>query len=198
VGTKVAIILAAGSGERMGGSKALLRIDGKALAALHVARALEAGCDRAVVVTRPGAAARLGEMPRATILAAETTDQAESLQVAARKVGMRGDVRVLVTPVDCPPASVATLHALFAALDNGATVATPHRAGKGGHPVACTSGVLAPYSSKDPAPPPPLRDVLANHETTRTRIEVDDPRVGLDLDTPEDVVAFTGKPPSFV
>jgi len=149
-------------------------------------------------VTRPDAASRLGEIPRATILAAETAGQAESLQVAARKVGMRGDVRVLVTPVDCPPASVATLHALFAALDHGATVATPHRDGKGGHPVACTSAVLAPYTSKDPAAPPPLRDVLAKHETTRTRIDDDDPRVGLDLDTPEDVIAFTGKPPSFV
>lgn len=196
--TKVAIILAAGTGERMGGSKALLQIEGRALALLHVARALEAGCDRVVVVTRPDAAAHLGEIPRATILSAETAGQAESLQVAARKVGMRGDVRVLVTPVDCPPASVATIHALFAAVDAGAQVATPHRAGKGGHPVACTSAVLAPYSSKDPAPPPPLRDVLAKHEASRTRIEVDDPRVGLDLDTPDDVLAFTGKAPIFV
>ncbi len=182
----------------MGGSKALLRIDGHALAALHVARALEAGCDRVVVVTRPDAAARLGEIARATILAAETAGQAESLQTAARKVGMRGDVRVVVTPVDCPPVSVATFKALFTALDNGASVATPHRAGKGGHPVACTSSVLAPYASKDPAPPPPLRDVLAKYETTRTRVEVDDPKVGIDLDTPADVLAFTGAQPSFV
>jgi molybdenum cofactor cytidylyltransferase len=197
VSTKVAIILAAGTGERMGGSKALLVVDGHPLAALHVARALEAGCDRAVVVTRPETAARLGEIPRATILAQETAGQAESLQVAARKVGMRGDVRVLVTPVDCPPVSVATINALFAALDDGATVATPHRAGKGGHPVACRATVLAPYASKEETAPPPLRDVLATQETSRSRIEVDDPRVGLDLDTPEDVVAFTGSRPTF-
>ncbi len=195
--TRVAIILAAGAGERMGGSKALLRVDGSPLAALHVARALEAGCDRAVVVVRPAAAGRLGELPRATVLAVQTAGQAESLQAAARKVGMRGDVRVLVTPVDCPPVSVATLNALFAALDAGATVATPHRAGKGGHPVACAAAVLAPYASKDPAPPPPLREVLAKHEATRARVEVDDPRVGLDLDTPDDVVALTGSPPTF-
>ena len=179
--TKVAIILGAGTGERMGGSKALLVVDDKPLALAHVARALEAGCDRAVLVTRPEAAAKLGEIARATVLVAETAGQAESLQVAARKIGMRGDVRVLVTPVDCPPVSVATIHALFAALEDGANVATAHRAGKGGHPVACRSSVLAPFASKDPAPPPTLRDVIAKLETSRTRVEVDDPRVGIDL-----------------
>lgn len=195
--TKVAIILAAGAGERMGGSKALLLVDGKTLAAAHVARAIEAGCDRAVVVTRPEVAARLGEIPRASVLAATTGEQAESLQVAVRKVGMRGDVRVLVTPVDCPPVSVATMHALFAALDAGSLVATPLRDGRGGHPVVCVGSVLAPYASKDPAPPPPLRDVLAAHDAKRARVAVDDASSFVDLDTPEDVLAFTGKPPAF-
>jgi CTP:molybdopterin cytidylyltransferase MocA len=180
----------------MGGSKALLVVDGRPLARAHVERAHEAGCDRVVVVTRPDAALRLGEIPRATVLGELTTSQAETLAVAVRKVGMRGDVAVLITPVDQPPVSIVTLWALFDALDAGAEVATPHRAGKGGHPVACRAHVLAPYAA--PGPAPILRDVVAAHESGRARVEVDDPRVGVDLDTPDDVRAFTGAPPKFV
>jgi len=197
VSTKVAIILAAGGGERMGGSKALLLVDGTPLARAHVDRALQAGCDRALVVMSPAAAERLGEIARATILVADTATQAESLQIAARKIGMRGDLRVLVTPVDCPPVSVATIGALFGAIESGATVATPHRGQTGGHPLVCRASVLAPYASKENHAPPVLRDVLAKLEEGRTRLEVDDPRVGIDLDTPEDVIALTGTPPRF-
>jgi CTP:molybdopterin cytidylyltransferase MocA len=179
----------------MGGSKALLAIDGRPLARAHVERAHEAGCDRVVVVTRPDAALRLGEIARATVLGEVTASQAETLALAVRKVGMRGDVAVLITPVDQPPVSIVTLWALFDALDAGAEVATPHRAGKGGHPVACRAHVLAPYAASGPAPI--LRDVLSAHEAGRARVEVDDPRVGIDLDTPDDVRAFTGAPPKF-
>jgi molybdenum cofactor cytidylyltransferase len=192
----VAIVLAAGAGERMGGSKALLVIDGRPLARAHVERAHESGCDRVVVVTRPDVALRLGEIPRATVLAETTSSQAESLAVAVRRVGMRGDVAVLVAPVDQPPVSIVTLWALFDALDAGAEIATPHRAGKGGHPVACRAHILAPYAAQS-GPIPILRELLAAREAGRARVEVDDPRVGIDLDTPEDVRAFTGAPPKF-
>jgi CTP:molybdopterin cytidylyltransferase MocA len=196
--SRVAIILAAGLGERMGGSKALLLLDGVPLLKAHVERVLAAGCDRAVVVTRPEVAARLGELPKVTMVSAATASQAESLCKAVQKVGKRGAVRVLVTPVDAPPVSEATIRALFAALDAGAGIATPHRDGKGGHPLVCRMTFLAPYAKKDdPEPPPILRELLAAHEAERVRIEVDDPRVGLDLDTPEDVVALTGAPPTF-
>ena len=198
VRSRVAIVLAAGAGERMGGSKALLVVDGRPLARAHVERAHEAGCDRVVVVTRPDIALRLGEIPRATVLAEATASQAESIAVAVRRVGMRGDVAVLITPVDQPPVSIVTLWALFDALDAGAEVATAHHAGKGGHPVACRAHVLSPYAQGAPGTPPPiLRDVLSAYEASRARVEVDDPRVGVDLDTPDDVRAFTGAPPKF-
>jgi molybdenum cofactor cytidylyltransferase len=197
VRSRVAIVLAAGAGERMGGSKALLVIDGRPLARAHVERAHEAGCERVVVVTKPDIALRLGEIPRATVLAEVTTSQAESLALAVRRVGMRGDVAVLITPVDQPPVSIVTLWALFDALDAGAEVATPHRAGKGGHPVACRAHVLAPFAASGGAPAPILRDVLSGYEPSRARVDVDDPRVGIDLDTPEDVRAFTGAAPKF-
>jgi molybdenum cofactor cytidylyltransferase len=196
VRSRVAIVLAAGAGERMGESKALLVVDGRPLARAHVERAHEAGCDRVVVVTRPDVALRLGEIPRATVIGEVTPSQADTLAVAVRRIGMRGDVAVLICPVDHPPVSIVTLWALFDALDAGAEVATPQRAKKGGHPVACRAHVLSPYAASGPAPV--LRDVLAVHEAGRARVEVDDPRVGIDLDTPDDVRAFTGSPPKFL
>jgi molybdenum cofactor cytidylyltransferase len=156
---------------------------------------LEAGCGRIVLVTRPEVAAKLGEISRVTTIAAETPGQAESLQVAARRVGKRGDPRVLITPVDAPPVSIATIKALFDALKDGIDVATPHASGRGGHPVACRASVLEAFVI--PEAPPTLRDVIAKHETSRARIEVDDPRVGIDLDTPDDVRTLTGQPPQF-
>jgi molybdenum cofactor cytidylyltransferase len=197
VRVKVGIVLAAGAGERMGGSKALLLLGGVPLVRAHVDRMIEAGCDRVVVVTRPDAAQKLGDIARVTMVAAATAEQAESLQLATKKIGKRGDARVLVTPVDAPPVAVATIRALFDALDHGSEVATPHtKAEKGGHPVACRATVLtAAYGGKEA---PTLRDVLAKHEPGRARVEVDDPRVGVDLDTPEDVVALTGEPPRFL
>jgi molybdenum cofactor cytidylyltransferase len=197
VKVRIGIVLAAGAGQRMGGSKALLLMGGVPLVRAHVDRMIEAGCDRVVVVTRPDAALKLGEIARVTMVVAETASQAESLQLGTKKIGKRGEARVLVTPVDAPPVTVATIKALFAALDHGSEVATPHtNAGKGGHPVACRATVLtAAYGGKEA---PTFRDVLAKHEAARARVEVDDARVGLDLDGPEDVVALTGEPPRFL
>lgn len=193
----MAIILAAGAGERMGGSKALLLIDGKPLVKGHIERALEAGCERVVVVARPEVAARLGEILHVTVVPVTTDEQAQSLAAGARKVGKRGDSRVLITPVDAPPVSLATIQALFAAIDGKTEVATPHHAGKGGHPVACRAKVLSVYGKEHEGNLRPLREVLEALEASRVRIEVDDPRVGVDLDTPEDVIALTGEPPRF-
>ncbi len=194
---KVAIILAAGNGERMGGSKALLLIDGKTLVTAHIERALEAGCERVVVVARAEVAMRFGAIEHVTFVPVATAEQAESLAAGARKVGKRGDSRVLLTPVDAPPVALSTIEALFEAIAGDVEIATPVHGGKGGHPVACRAKVLNVYGKEHEGKLPSFRDVLAARESVRVRIEVNDPRVGIDLDTPEDVMAFTGEPPRF-
>jgi CTP:molybdopterin cytidylyltransferase MocA len=73
--------------------------------------------------------------------------------------------------------------------------ATPVCNGKGGHPVVCRGSVLERFRFKGDTTP--LRDVLRALGPRRVRVETDDREILVDLDTPEDVVAWTGAPPAF-
>ena len=201
-----AILLAAGRGERIGGPKALLEIDGKTLAERHVERAFALGCHRVVLVVRPEVAGALDTRPCPGLVLAisEAPDPAGSLAVGVR--ALEGCDRVLVTPVDALPVGEETCTVLLSALDRGAQAATPVHEGRGGHPVICLLEVLAPYpfpmGKKAPqgSPengPPPLRSVLRELGAGRVRVDVDDPAVEADLDTPEDLRAFAGTSPRF-
>jgi CTP:molybdopterin cytidylyltransferase MocA len=87
-----AIVLAAGEGRRMGGSKALLVVDARPLVVRHVQRLAELGCESIAVVVRPDVArtvSRLLEKAAVSrlfaggldvrVIAAETSSQAASL-----------------------------------------------------------------------------------------------------------------------
>lgn len=79
-----ALVLAAGTGERMGSPKALLVVHDTALVENHVARFEALGCEPIVVVKRPELAAAASArrvitgMP-AIVVTATTRSQAESL-----------------------------------------------------------------------------------------------------------------------
>lgn len=181
----------------MGGPKAWLLIDGKPLLVLHVERARAAGCGVVIVVVSDE---RLASVVRGIagvrIAVSREPDQAGSLAIGARALVLEDDSALLITPVDALPAKAATIAALFAAVDGGARAATPRHAARGGHPIVCRRDVLAAYTSAA-ASPPPLRDCLTALGDARVRIEVEDGAVGVDLDTPADVIALTGNAPTF-
>jgi CTP:molybdopterin cytidylyltransferase MocA len=192
----VGIVLAAGDGVRMGGSKALLALDGEPLVLVHAARLLEGGCARVVAVVRADVLGTLGVVKDARLVVSDAEDQAGSLAVALGEHRAPPDEIVVVTPVDAAPAGQETIRRLVDEVAKGVLAATPRFETKSGHPIACRRSVLEPYRGKPPYPP--LRDVLRALGDKRSRIDVNDPRVGVDLDTPEDVLAFTGHPPRFV
>jgi CTP:molybdopterin cytidylyltransferase MocA len=190
---RAAIVLAAGSGSRMGGPKALLLLEGSPLALLHVARAREAGCSKVVLVVSPEVAARLPvDAARYTVVVSRAPDPTGSLLIGVTALDPRA-TEVLVTPVDAPPARVETIASLFAAIRAGAHAATPVFGARGGHPVACATIVLQELAKH----PRPLRDALQALGRARVRVPVDDPLVTTDLDTADDFVAFAGVPPTF-
>lgn len=180
------VVLAAGEGRRMGGPKALLEIDGSTLVEQHVARLLEAGCAKVVVVVRPAQAdtvrVLLRAYPVAQVEAVATGSQAESL-AAALAVVEPHDVLV-ITPVDLLPAQLATHRTLLAGLSAGTSAVTPSNAGRGGHPVIVRRALLAQASVR------PLRDILRDAGALRRRIEVPDSRILGDFDTPDDLRAL--------
>lgn len=189
-----AIVLAAGSGRRLGGAKVGLLLGGVPIVSHHLRVAATAGCARVVVVARPE---DVGWLRARGVDAApsQAPDPAGSLAEGARALGpLDADAPVLVTPVDVIPALPSTIRALRDALRPGLDAVTPTCGGSGGHPVILRARALAPYLD---GAAPPLRDVLAALGARRLRLAVDDPAVTTDLDTVEDVARVTGGPPRF-
>lgn len=203
------IILAAGKGERVGGPKALLLwpvstprgVVEMPLAIAHAEARLSAESSRVLVVTRramfrpllayvrPGIDLLASDMP-------EDLGPAGSIAFAASRLG--GASFALITPVDTAPARADTAARLIERLRIGEPpplAARPRYGGRAGHPVAVRVEALAPYAQKAP---PPLRDLLRTLGSRCQDVEVDDPAVRLDLNTPADVMGALRAPPRFL
>jgi molybdenum cofactor cytidylyltransferase len=182
-----AIVLAAGLGRRMGGPKALLEHGGRALVARHV-DAFAALCVRSYVVVRPELSQRVRELLCAThavIVESDAATQSGSL-VRALEVLAAPCATLFVTPVDLLPAASATLLSLRAALCEEHEAVTPSYRGEGGHPVLVRRRLLAPFLRMND--PPSLRSLLEAAGKGRLRLQVDDPHVVHDFDTPRQAV----------
>jgi molybdenum cofactor cytidylyltransferase len=194
------VILAAGSGSRLGGPKALLawRLMPKGsvvpLAAAHLeARAPEGPV--LVVVREAVAHALRRHAPHAfssacRLLVSHAPDGLGMAgSITAAMSALSGAERVLLTPVDVPPASTDTVRALAAALDRpGVRAARPVHGGRGGHPVLVEGSVLDAYRA---AHPPPLREVLCALGAGWADVAVEDPKVLVDLDTAADFARWS-------
>jgi molybdenum cofactor cytidylyltransferase len=196
------VILAAGEGRRLGGPKALLAwplMPQRWLVPLAVAH-VEAHEGRVLVVVREPVARALRHHAPLSFSAAkrlvisEAPDALGPAGSLAAAVASLSDAdlspgeRVLVTPVDTPPASVRVVSALFDAMARpGVRAARPVYDGRGGHPVVVEASLLRRYRQPDP---PPLRDLLRALGPGRVDVEVDDPQVVLDIDTPADLARW--------
>lgn len=215
----IAIILASGKGERLGGTKAVLawtlapqpglRPDkpGSArsgpeipLAIAHAEARLAADCGRVLVVIRQPIVKKLLRhvRPGIDLIVSTAPDElgpAGSLAAAASRLGDAAEI--IVTPVDTLPARADTIAQLLARLraEPSLLAVRPVNRGRGGHPVVLRPEALARYL--DPSPPP-LRDHLRALGDRCADVEVDDPTVLIDLDTPGDVMRATGAPPRFL
>ena len=143
--TLAGIVLAAGAGERMGGPKALLLVQGEPLARLHARRLREAGCAKVVIVTRGEIVERFAL--DATVAASAAPDPAGSLAVGLKALGAAPDDVLVITPVDAFPVCVETIARLVETVGGGAEAATPRSGGKGGHPVVIRARALGPSTT---------------------------------------------------
>jgi CTP:molybdopterin cytidylyltransferase MocA len=208
----VALVLAAGKGERLGGPKALLAWPAapkappgapgeRPLAIAHAEARLAAESERVLVVVRKPVFNVLLRFvrPGIDLLVSNAPDElgpAGSLAFAASRLGDAAEV--VVTPVDAPPPRADTVALLLARLRAGdppPLAVRPRHERRGGHPVVMRAEALARYRE---ASPPPLRDHLRALGARSVDEDVDDPGVLLDLDTPVDVIRATGAPPRFI
>lgn len=200
-----ALILAAGSGKRIGGPKALLAWpnehgEDRPLAIAHAEKRLQHGARRALVVVRkPVMLALLAWVKPGIDLVVSDADDAlgpaGSIAVAVPK--LKDASMIVLSPVDAPPASQEVVSALERELRNDPKIlaARPSYGGRSGHPVVLRPDVLDRYV--DPKPPP-LRDLLRDLGDAVVDVEVDDASVILDLNTPADVMGQLGSLPRFL
>jgi molybdenum cofactor cytidylyltransferase len=184
-----AIVLAAGAGTRMGGRpKALLTVDQQTFIARVVDTARRAGVSRLVVVLGHAA----DEVERALGDAADVTvalnPEPARGQLSSLKVGLREAAEcdgALAWPVDHPLVRTATVTQVLAeAARHPGKAVVPRFEGRGGHPTFFPRTLFSALMSlPDEAG---ARGLFERHPEAVLRIDVEDPGVRHDIDTPAD------------
>ncbi len=175
------IILAAGYSERAGGFKPLLDLCGKALLERTV-ESMSGICERIIVV----GGHEFEELSKLTRklsgVITVRNGHPERGMFASVRVGVAevAAERFFILPGDQPAVMPATFRGLLA---QGGDIVIPRYKGKKGHPVlfdaSCKDGILSLPDSGI------LRTYI--HTKSKVRIlDVDDPGIGLDVDTAED------------
>lgn len=195
----LAAVLAAGQSVRMGRPKAsLLAAGAHSFVTQLVTTLLAAGLTDVSVVIRPddevvGPALAAGglEATRLVMNPFHQTGQLSSVQAAVRAARVAGARGLLVVPVDMPLVRVATVRALLGAFHaGGAPIVRPLYQGRHGHPVIFSRLVFDDLLAADPN--------VGARAVVRGRgaadVEVDDPGVLEDVDTPADYERLFGRP----
>ena len=182
------VVLAAGASRRMGSAKPLLEVDGQPFIERAIKLLRQAGCRYVVAVVGPDDewVTRLADASGAAVVINEQKDseQIDSLRLAIANLpdGYDG---VMVLPVDFPRIEQQTVEALLAEFARRpATVLNPAYQGQAGHPVVFSSGVAAELLHPDL--PAGARTVIERHAADARSLNVDDPGVLVDIDTPAD------------
>lgn len=198
-GGVAAVILAAGESRRMGRPKALLDWGGKALLQHQLDELSAAGCDPLVVVLGHEAltieAAIDCRGPCQIVVNSQyRTGRASSLRAGAASLPDATGA-VIVASVD-GPCSTATVRALIDAWRAGprrgapppGSIIVPRYESRNGHPALFDGSLLAEMRAVEERSEG-LRALRRAHVASTTFLDVDDPLVTLNLNTPEDYAA---------
>ena len=119
--------------------------------------------------------------------------QFSSLQIGLRAILERGCNAAIITPVDCPPLSPASLErlhsAFFNAVASGCWAVIPDHDGKHGHPLLASRAIIeaflnAPITSN-------AREVLQAYSSCVVYVPVPELLTEAGLNTPQDYAAQT-------
>ena len=184
-----ALIVAAGMSSRMGDFKPLLEIGSISIAQRTVANFRKAGVDKIVMITGFNATALERHLSGNGIVFLRNPDYADTQMFDSVKIGLeylkdKVDV-ILFTPVDVPLFSSATVDTLLSSPEK---IAIPVHGGIDGHPVKIDVSVVDSLLADDGSSG--LKGALEKAGVPIGRIEVDDPGILHDADTPEDYSAL--------
>jgi len=188
-----AIVLAAGASSRMGRPKALLTCGTRTFVRCILDTLREAGVVDAIVVVRPGADDVVREISMAGFGRAITNTDPDRGQLSSLIAGIDAidprSLAALMTLVDVPLVSSTTVRALLArAPHSHAPIVRAAYAGRHGHPVIFKRALFDALRRADPAVG--AKAVLRAHAIED--IDLGDPGVIEDVDTPDDYRRVTG------
>jgi len=197
------VILAAGESTRMGSDKALLPwppvasgvpFSGETFVSATI-RALSQFTDQVVVVVgsnEPDLAPAVYSAGASLVRnPAPELGQFSSLRVGLREVLNLGRDAAMITLVDRPPASAAALDKLRAAFEAASSeiwAVVPEYNGRHGHPILVGREMIEAFLKAPETAT--ARDVERQQQRHVEYVPVDDPRVAMNVNTPEDYAAL--------
>lgn len=186
------ILLAAGAGVRFGGRKLLYPLaDGTPLGIASL-RNLRAAVPRTIAVVRAGDRELLEALSAEGVPVLECADAALGMgHTLAAAVAHESSAQGWVVALgDMPYIAVETIGRIAEELVRGAPIVVPVFGGQRGHPVGFSRAFGAQLMALrgDSG----ARAILAAHPAQIRQVEVSDPGVVEDIDTPPDVGALAG------
>ena len=193
----IAIVTAAGSGERFGGKKLLADVAGEPMLDRTIRCLLEGGVSEIIVVVGTDGRADLerdvNAMNDARVRPVENREPERgmfsSIQEGVRTAS--GDL-LLVLPGDMPFVAAGTVRAVIDEWTKTRGIVSPRYKGKRGHPVALPLGlrdeILATPASSN------LHEVIKRHLDQRVDLDVDDAGIVKDVDTRADLLDAGASP----
>ncbi len=181
------ILLAAGASKRFGSDKLMHPLAGQDPVALAALANLRAAIPYVIAVVRPGVPAleNLLSEAGATVILCANADEGMGASLATA-VGASGDVAGwVVTLADMPYIRPETIEKIAASLAAGAAIVAPAYRGERGHPVGLSARFrpqLQALRGDEGA-----RSIIRLNEDSVTLIDVNDPGVCQDIDTPDDL-----------
>ena len=183
-----AVLTAAGESTRMGRPKPLLPWRGTTLIEYQVDSLLQAGISQIVVVLghESAAVARFVDERSARRVVNESyrNGRTGSIKTGLAAVDTDADA-VLFLGVDQPRTPDLIRHVVEAHIQRNALITSPRYQGRGGHPLVFSISLreeLASTSEENQG----VREVFRRHHDEVNEVEIDDPMVRLDLNTPDD------------
>jgi molybdenum cofactor cytidylyltransferase len=191
---RIGVIVAAGRGGRMGGTKQLAvwnSADGPTPLVAAAYDAIRPICDEMVVVLGHEAdavAEALGTRPFHRAAGDPDAPMFESIRAGLRAArALDATATVVLQPGDQPEVSASTLDALAArSLKRPRQAVIPQVGERGGHPALIPSGVTSLLI--DAECPRGLGEFWLSHPELCVRVPIDDPTVVQDIDTPDDLI----------
>ncbi len=193
MGEAVAILLAAGESRRMGQLKALLPWQGDTLLGCQVSSLLQAGIHQVVVVLghkRDRLLPLLEGRDRVVSVfnpdyqAGKTTSIKTGIEAVLRSPQAAAAQTLVLLNVDQPRTAETISKLLSRHESSDCLITIPVFQGKGGHPLILDCSLL-PELLEIAEASQGIRAVVRKHEERLQRVEVDNPEVLWDLNTPE-------------